>query len=86
MIGAPPLSLGALHLNSIQLEELSMISTGPRGGVGLSVIGSKDIEKQCSHHSLVCATFVQIKNNFYMHCTNLIQQGVRLPQLFHIHS
>ncbi len=42
MIGEPPLSLGGLHLNSMQLAELSMISSGPRGGVGLSVVKQKN--------------------------------------------
>lgn len=42
MIGEPPLSLGGLHLKSMQVDELSIISTGPRGVVGLSIVTQKN--------------------------------------------
>lgn len=37
MIGHPPSSFGGRHLTSMQFEEASSISRGPRGGVGLSI-------------------------------------------------
>lgn len=49
MIGQPPLFLGGLHLKSMQVDELSIMSTGPRGGVGLSV-GRIIIKNNTSAH------------------------------------
>lgn len=37
MIGQPPSSFGGRHLISMQFEEASTISRGPRGGLGLSI-------------------------------------------------
>ena len=41
-MGQPPLSLGGRHLKSMQDDEPSIISTGPRGGVGLSMVTQKN--------------------------------------------
>lgn len=51
-MGDPPSSFGALHLISTQLEEASIISRGPRGGVGLSE-EKKGKECQLSPHFIL---------------------------------
>ena len=63
-MGEPPLSLGSLHLKSMQEAELSIISTGPSGGVGLSEVKTekKDNKRQKSKRTALLHFFLNILN------------------------